>query len=71
MNGDVNSATEESNVEKVDDYITGILEIIVGIFITFFGGPFITWVFPLIVFIGFTMLLYAILYLSNIVDGLR
>jgi len=54
MNGD---DSEEVNKEKVDDYITGILELIVGTFITFFGGPFITLVFPLIVFIVFTMII--------------
>lgn len=62
---------EDSEKEKVDDYITGILEIIVGLFIAFFGGPFITLVFPLIMFIGFTILLYSLLLMTNLVDGLR
>ena len=55
----------------MDDYITGALEIIVGIFIAFFGGPFMTLVFPLLVFVGFTTLFYALLYVTRIVDGLK
>ena len=30
-----------------------------------------TFVFPLIVFIGFTVLFYSLLYLTRLVDGLR